>query len=172
MIRNIIKYALQFVLLILVQVLVLNNIQFTGYINPYLYILFILWLPIEIPNWALMTLACLVGLFVDLFTDTLGMHTSASIFLAYCRPGILRFLAPRDGYEVNQIPNVQQLGFSWFISYVVLATVAHHFFLFFVEVFRFSDALSTIGRSLASSVFTVLLILMTQIFFFNKEARK
>jgi len=172
MIRSVIKYILQFILLILVQVLVLNNIQLSGFINPYLYILFILWLPIETPKWTVMLLACFLGFSVDLFTDTLGMHTSASIFLAFCRPALLRFLAPRDGYESNQIPNVQQLGFVWFLSYVIIGTILHHLFLFFVEVFRFSEAFSTIGRSIVSSLFTVLLILMTQLFFYNKEARK
>jgi len=172
MIRSFITYPLQFILLVLVQVLVLNNIQFSGFINPYLYILFILWLPIETPSWLVMVLACFLGLSVDLFTDTMGMHASASIFLAFCRPGILRFLAPRDGYETNQIPNLQMMGIVWFISYVSIATILHHLFLFFIEVFRFSEFLSTFGRAMASSVFTLLLIFITQLFFYNQEARK
>lgn len=170
--RNLIIYPMQFVLLVLVQVLVLNNIQFSGYINPYLYILFILWLPVEAPKWLVMVLAFLIGFSVDLFSDTLGMHTSASIFLAFCRPGILRFLAPRDGYEANQIPNLQTMGLNWFVSYISIGTLLHHLFLFFVEVFRFTEALSTIGRTLASSIFTLLLILLTQLFFYNREVRK
>lgn len=172
MIRNFISYPLQFVVLVLVQVLLLNNIQFSGYINPYVYILFILWLPIEIPKVLLMLLACLIGLSVDVFSNTLGMHTSASIFLAFCRPSILRFLAPRDGYELNQSPNMKQLGLQWFLSYAGIAIVLHHIFLFYVEVFGFTDFFSTLGRSLSSSVFTLLVVLMVQFFFSNVEAKK
>lgn len=172
MIRKFVSYPLRFVLLVLIQVLVLNNIQFSSYINPFLYILFILWLPIEIQKWLLMTLSFAIGLSIDVFSDTLGMHASACVFLAFCRPIILKAIAPRDGYESNHQPGINQLGFSWFLIYILLATFLHHFFLFFVEVFRFSDFFSTLGRSLASTVFSILLILITQFFHYNVGAEK
>jgi len=172
MIRQFIGYPLQFILLVIVQVLVLNNIQFSGYVNPFLYILFVLWLPIEMPKWLVLLLSMAIGLAVDIFSDTLGMHTSASIFLGFCRPYILNVLAPRDGYELNQKPSIQDLGFNWFITYSALCVLVHHVFLFFVEVFRFSEPFSTLGRSLASAFFTLILILITQFFYYNAEGRK
>jgi hypothetical protein len=172
MIRQFFTFPIQFILLVLVQVLVLNNIQFSGFINPFLYILFVLWLPIETPKWLVLVLSMSIGLAVDIFSDTLGMHTSASIFLGYCRPYILKAIAPREGYEVNQKPSIQDLGFNWFLAYSTLCVLLHHLFLFFVEVFRFSEPFSTIGRSLASAFFTLILILITQFFFYNAEARK
>lgn len=172
MIKYLTIYPLQFILLVLVQILVLNNIQFSGYINPYLYIIFILWLPIETPKWLLLLIAAAIGLSVDVFSDTLGMHTSASIFMAFCRPTILNVLAPRDGYEVNQVPNIQDFGIGWFIGYAATLTILHHIFLFTVEVFRFSDFFSTLGRTLASAFFSIVLITITQFLKYNSEAKR
>lgn len=172
MIKYFTIYPLQFILLILVQILVLNNIQFSGYVNPYLYIIFILWLPIETPKWALLLIATALGISVDIFSDTLGMHTSACIFMAFCRPTVLQLLAPRDGYEINQQPSIQSFSFTWFLGYASLLTLLHHLFLFFVEVFRFSDFFSTLGRILASSFFSLILILITQLLKYNSESKR
>jgi hypothetical protein len=129
-------------------------------------------LPIEIPNWLLLIIATALGLSVDIFSDTLGMHTSATIFMAFCRPGVLNLIAPRDGYEVNSNPSIQQFGFMWFIGYASILTFLHHLFLFIVEIFRFSEIISTLGRTLSSSLFTIILITITQFFKYNSEARK
>jgi len=172
MIKSLFKYPLQFIFFVLVQVLVLNNIQFSSFVNPFLYILFLLWLPLEIPNFLLMLLAFLLGLSIDFFSGTLGMHASASVFLAFCRPFILKTIAPRDGYESNQIPSMNHMGFRWFLSYAALLTFLHHFFLFFVEVFRFSDFFYTLGRASASTIFSLILIVITQFFFYNSNTQK
>lgn len=119
-----------------------------------------------------MLLALLLGVSVDVFSDTLGMHSSATIFLAFVRPSILKFLAPRDGYEPTQTPSVNEMGLAWFLGYVSICTFLHHLFLFFVEVFRFTDFFDTIGRVLASTVFTIVLIMITQLFHYNADAKR
>jgi hypothetical protein len=129
-------------------------------------------MPVETPNWLLLVIATSLGLSVDIFSDTLGMHTSATIFMAFCRPGLLRLIAPRDGYEVNSNPSIQQFSLVWFIGYATILTFLHHTFLFIVEVFRFSEILSTLGRSLSSTFFSLILIIITQFFKYNSEARK
>lgn len=172
MIRNVITYPLQFILFVLVQVVVLNNVQFSTSVNPFLYVLFILWLPIEMNKALVMLLSFLIGLSVDVFSDTMGMHASASIFLAFVRPSILGFLAPRDGYEANQKPSISQFGFSWFLIYSGLCVFLHHMFLFFVEVFRFTEFFDTLWRVIASSIFTIVLILITQFFHYNAEDKR
>jgi len=169
MIKSLIKYPIQFIFFILIQVFVLNNIQLSGYINPFLYVLFILWLPIEMNKALVMLLAFVLGFSVDIFSDTMGMHASASVFLAFVRPVVLRFIAPRDGYEVNQVPGIKGLGFVWFLTYAFCCVFLHHLFLFFVEVFRFSSVLSTLWRILASTGFTIVLILITQFFNYNSS---
>lgn len=171
MLTSIFLYPIQFVLLVLIQVLLLNNIQFSGFVNPYLYIIFILWLPFEIPKLLLLLLAFALGFSIDLFSSTIGMHTSACVFMAFCRPLVLRLIAPRDGYEANQTPGIQDFGFSWFLVYAASLTILHHLFLFFVEVFRFSDLFFTLGRMLLSSFFSLSLIIIFQLFRYNSDRR-
>ena len=77
MINNILKHSVRFVFLVLLQVLILNNIQLNGFINPYLYILFIIMLPFEIPVWLLMLLAFVMGISIDMFLNTMGIHVCA-----------------------------------------------------------------------------------------------
>jgi rod shape-determining protein MreD len=172
MIKNILKYPLQFILFVLIQVLVLNNIQLADTINPYLYILFLLWLPIETNKALVMGIAFVLGLSIDVFTDTMGMHASASVFLAFVRPSVLNLLAPRDGYELNEPPTAGALGWFWFLRYAAICTLLHHIFLFFVEVFRFSEFFDTIGRVLLSSLFSLVMIALSQIFTSNSEEKR
>lgn len=169
MIKYILQTILQFIFLIVLQTLVLNNIQFSGYINPYLYILFILWLPLKTPKFLLLFLAFILGLVVDIFSDTIGMHTSATIFLAFCRPYILQILEPREGYELNQSPSIKGFGIKWFATYAALLVLLHHLFLFYIEVFRFTDFINTFLRVLFSWAFTMILVIIAQFFKYNAE---
>lgn len=172
MIRTYLMYPFQFIVLLLLQVLVLNNIQFSSFINPFLYVVFILWLPFETPKWMLMIIAFFTGLTIDVFSNTLGMHTSACVFLAFCRPFFVGVFAPRDGYEVNHRPSVQDLGLGWFFKYAAILVLCHHLFLFFVEVFRFTDFWSTVGRAISSAFFTIVCVLIAEYFRYNSEAKR
>jgi rod shape-determining protein MreD len=162
MINSILRYGLIFVLLILLQVLLFNNIQFSGYVNPYVYLMFILVLPIEISSWLLLITAFFTGLIMDLFTGTPGMHTSATVLAGFVRPWVLRILAPRDGYEANPVPSMQIYGFKWFFIYTLVIVLIHHAALFFLEVFRLADFLRTLLRVLLSSLFSIAFILLLE----------
>ena len=87
------KNILRFVLLVLIQVFVLNNIRINGYINPHLYVLFILLLPFETPGWLLLVSSFSIGLSIDLFAHTPGLNAAASTFIAFIRPGFIRILS-------------------------------------------------------------------------------
>ncbi|MFC2112014.1 rod shape-determining protein MreD [Bacteroidota bacterium] len=162
--RNIIR----FLILVLVQILVLNNIQVSGYIVPNFYILFILLLPFETPRWLLLFSAFAIGMSVDLFMQTPGMHAAATVFMAWLRPWVLGMSAPRDGYEPGTFPRLFYYGFQWFLRYTVILVLAHHFILFYIEVFRFTEFFSTLLRVLLSSLFSVILIMLSQYFIFRK----
>jgi len=162
MINSILRFSLIFVLLILLQVLLFNNIEFSGYINPYVYIMFILLLPFEIPAWLLLVISFFTGLIIDFFCGSPGMHTSASVLAGFVRPYILRLISPRDGYEPGSDPSMLIYGFSWFLIYTVLIVVIHHFVLFYLEVFRFADFFRTLLRVLLSSFFSVSFILLLE----------
>ena len=162
--RNVVR----FIFLILLQALVLNNIQFSGFVNPFIYVLFILLLTFETPNWLLLVLAFTLGFSVDLFSHTPGMHASATVFMAFLRPYVLNIISPRDGYEPGTFPRVFYLGLGWFLKYTLILVTAHHFFLFFIEVFKFDDFLGTLSRIAMSSVFSILLIVFSQYFIYRK----
>lgn len=168
MIKHLGRNIIRFIVLVLVQILVFNNIQFSGYIVPYIYILFILLLPFETPRWLLLLAAFTLGISVDLFTQTPGMHAAASVLMAFLRPWVLEMSAPRDGYEPGTYPRLYYYGFQWFLRYTVILVLAHHLVLFYIEVFRFSEFFSTLLRVLLSSLFSIILIILSQYFIFRK----
>ena len=132
--RNIIR----FLFLVFIQVLIFNNIQFSGLINPYIYVIFILLLPFKTPTWALLGLAFLLGISVDLFANTPGMHSTATVLMAFLRPYVLSIIAPRDGYETGTFPRLYYYGFFWFLKYAAILVTIHHLSLFYLEIFRLS----------------------------------
>lgn len=171
MINYIGRYVLSLIAIDLVQVMILNNINLGGFVNPYLYVLFILILPIEIPNWILIFIAFLLGVLMDVFLNTPGMHASASVFLAFLRPHYLRYLAPREGYEPASLPIPSHFGFSWFFKYVLITVVSHHLFLFFVEAFTFTHFFTTLWKVVVSSLSSIVVILLAEMFGMKKGKR-
>jgi len=164
MINRIFRYSAIYILLILFQVLILNNIQLSGYANPYAYILFILILPVETAGWLLIVLAFLAGLVVDLFMGSPGMHASASAAAAFARPLVLRSMAPRDGYEPDAEPSMAQYGFRWFAIYTLIIVALHHIVLFWVEVMNLADFMGIMLRAAISTLFSAIMILMIEYF--------
>jgi rod shape-determining protein MreD len=164
MINSILRFALILVILILLQVLLFDNIQFSGYVNPYIYLMFIILLPVEIPSWILLLLSFLTGITMDFFSGSPGMHSSATVLAGFVRPYILRTVSPRDGYEARAEPSMVNYGLRWFLTYTVLMVFVHHTALFYLEVFRFADFFRTLLRVLLSSLFTVTFILIIEFY--------
>ncbi len=168
MIKELLRYLLMFVSLVLVQVLILNNIQLSGLINPFVYILFILLLPIEISPYLLLLLGFFTGITIDVFSSTPGIHASATVFAAFIRPKVLGLLSSREEYESGKAPRIYNYGFNWFFRYIVIMVLFHHSFLFFAEAFTLTGIFDTLLRILASTVFSILLIVIFQYLFFRK----
>lgn len=171
MINQLGRYLLSFVAILLVQVLILNNLNLGGYINPWLYVLFILILPVEMPNWVLLVFGFFTGLIIDAFLNTIGMHASATVFLAFLRPLFLRFLAPRDGYEPGSLPVPSHFGFGWFLKYAIVSITAHHLFLFIVEAFTLENFFVTLWKTILSSLATLVVIMIAQLFSSREKRR-
>jgi len=149
---------------VLLQVLLFNNIQFSGYVNPYIYIMFILLLPVEIPSWLLLILSFSIGSIIDFYTGSPGMHSSASVLAGFIRPFVLRFISPRDGYEPGANPSMLIYGFRWFLLYTLTIVLVHHTALFYLEVFRFTDFFRTFLRVILSSLFTIVFVLIIEFY--------
>lgn len=171
MINEIIRNIIRFFVLVFVQVLIIKNIELGRFINPFIYLLFIIILPFETPKWLLLVSAFLLGISIDAFYDTAGMHAAATVFMAYIRPSVLKLFSPRDGYEFGTQPTVQYLGIVWFISYAGILIFMHHLVLFYIEIFRFSEFFTTFLKVIISAIFSLIIITVVQ-YLFNRKAEK
>lgn len=162
MIKLILTNLLRFAFLLLIQIVVFNNVGIYNMVNPYLYVLFILLLPLDTPLYLLLSLSFAMGLSIDTFSNTGGMHAAASTLIAFMRPLILLIITPRGGYEHQSVPNLKNMGLQWFLAYSITMVTIHHLVLFQIEVFRINEFLITLTRSILSSIFTLLLILLSQ----------
>ena len=160
-------HTFRFIALVFFQVLVLNHINFFGYINPYIYILFIVLYPIKNNRLTFILLSFLLGLTVDIFQDTGGINAAASVFLAYSRPLFLKF-AFGNMYE-HQTIKVNTVEFGSKFTYLTILTVTHHFILFTLEVFSFSRIILILEKTIYSSIFTILLSIILTIIFSKKN---
>lgn len=158
--------ALRFLGLLLLQVLVLNNINFLGYINPYLYILFILVFPFTGNKSLLIGLSFLLGLSIDFFSDSGGVHAAASVFIGYLRPFLLKF-SFGVSYEYNAI-KLSKVTFSERLIYISLMVILHHLVLFSLEIFSVSRILLILKSTLFSGIFSIILILCSLVLFSRK----
>ena len=147
-----------FVGLVLVQVLILNNICLFGLATPFVYVYLLLTLDGDIDRNALMALAFLLGLAVDIFSNTPGVNAGASVLVAFMRPGLLRLFSPRDEYE-NFEPGIYTLGIWGFVRYAVATTLLHHTALYALEAFSFANMGYLSLRILCSTLLTVLLVM-------------
>ena len=173
MISEILSHSIRFLVLMLIQVFILDHIDLAdGMAVPYLYVLFLLMLPFDIRHPTLMLIAFGTGLVMDMFSNTPGMHTSACVLLAFVRPYLLRSIAPRDGYEFGLTPQLQDMGLTWFLTYVGIMVFIHHLWLFYVEVYMLDRFFQTLLRVIFSSIFTVLICLLAQFLSFSPSRRR
>jgi len=167
MIKTVLSNILRFLTLVVFQIFILNNVQLSGYINPYLYVLFILLLPFETPKWLLLIVSFIMGLTIDMFVQTPGMHTAACVFMGFLRPFIISTISSKREYEPGMKPSIQELGINWFITYAGILIVAHHSVLFFIEVFHFGEIFITLQRIIYSSFITLILVIISQYVFYK-----
>lgn len=158
--------------MVFLQVFLLKNITLYNLSTPYLYIMFILLLPFEIPNVLLFALSFILGLTIDSFYDTPGLHAASCVLLAFVRILFISITVQKDGFDNEPEPTLNVMGLRWFFTYALILTLAHHFFLFNLEVFRFSEMPYTLSRFVLSSIFTVFLMLLSGFLFYRKKERK
>ncbi|ANI89908.1 rod shape-determining protein MreD [Arachidicoccus ginsenosidimutans] len=168
------KNIFRFIFFILIQVFVLDKVPLIHqYIKPSLSFLFILWLPFSLSRASLMIIAFLFGLALDYFGGTPGLHSAPCVLIAYLRPLILNLILPQEKTEVSYIdPNARSIGIAPYAVYVIVLTVVYHIYLTFIEWMQFGNFLFFIGKVLASSLLSILLIFVTEILFFRKAKFK
>ena len=171
MARIFIFNIIRFVILIILQVAVFKNIGYYNIAALFPYILIILLLPTGIPNFLLFLLAFLTGLTVDAFYDSMGVHASACVALAWFRIFFHKITLDMEEQSSFQTPTWGNMGFKWFSAYLLLGTLVHHLVLFFTEIFSFQNILYTLASIFFSSLFTVAIILIISLITYNRKSR-
>ncbi|HEX4876926.1 MAG TPA: rod shape-determining protein MreD [Chitinophagaceae bacterium] len=167
---DLLKNIIRFIILILVQVYVLNKIpHLHRLVSPYLYYLFILWLPFTISRFGLLLLGFLTGLVLDYFTMTPGLHAAACTLIAYIRPFLINILMPKDTSEFNYPePSPRAMQWTPYAVYVFVLTLLHHGYMVFLEWLDFGNFLDFIIKVIATTGISLLLIFTVELLFPRK----
>ncbi len=161
---------IRFAVLILLQVYVLNRIpHLHRFITPYLYFLFILWLPFSVSRQWLLLIGFITGLTLDYFTTTPGLHAAACLLIAYVRPFLITILTPKDSTEFNyREPSPRAMQWTPYLVYVFVLTLLHHGYMVFLEWMSVGSFLDFIIKVIASTGISLLMILAVELLFPRK----
>ncbi|HQB28614.1 MAG TPA: rod shape-determining protein MreD [Paludibacter sp.] len=156
--KMVLQNIVSFVVLVLVQVLVLNNIHFMGYINPYVYVLFILLLPVRFSRLFTLILAFALGLIIDAFSNTYGIHAFSTVLIAFLRPFAINLFTNIEE-DTNPIPSFNSFGVFAFSKYVITLVFIHHASFFLLEIFSFTAFGYTLLRIVLNTLITTAILL-------------
>ncbi|MEY4963500.1 MAG: hypothetical protein RLZZ323_819 [Bacteroidota bacterium] len=145
----------RFFILLTIQVIVFNNINLFGFISPFPYVLFIILYPVNGNKSGLLVTSFLLGLILDMFSNSGGIHTTACLTLAYFRPAIFKF-AFGVSYEYQTIKLNDVLTPERF-SFILVSVLIHHLVLFILEAFEFNLFWDILLRTLLSSILTIII---------------
>ena len=164
MTASVITNILRWFLLVGVQVLVLNNIYLGGIFNPYLYVLIILSLPIEMSGLLVLLIGFFTGFTIDVLSHTMGLHTMSLTLLAYLRPMVLSLIEPRDGFEFGSKASIGDFGWSKYLVYATLLVFIHHLVLFLLEGFSTGMMWLAVQKTVLNTMVTIALVVLIQSF--------
>jgi hypothetical protein len=164
---SLVKNIVRFILFILFQVYILNQIPpLHRFIVPYLYFLYILWLPFTINRFWLLLISFALGLSLDYFTGSYGLHSAPCVLIAYIRPYLLNLLIPQDTTELSyQEPSRKSMGWAPYALYVGLLSFIHHFYLVLIEWLQFGDFVYFLGKVAGTTAISLLMIFITEMIF-------
>jgi len=166
--RDNINIALLFVGLILLQIIVLNNINFLGYINPFFYIIFIFLYPLRKIESTLILLSFFLGLFIDVFSNSGGTNAAATLLIAFIRIPVLKIILDKRELEYSSL-SINKLPFYKSLTFIAVLTFIHHFIVFSLEYFKWSNMNIILAKTSLTSIFTIVLILISLTFVSRKR---
>ncbi len=168
---ELLKNIIRFFVLILAQVFILNKIPpLHQFITPYLYFIFILWLPYKVPRLSLTLLGFVFGLCLDFFTKTPGLHAAACTLIAYLRPFLINILISKEDSGFNYVaPAPSSMGWTPYIVYVLVLAFLHNAWLTILEWLQFANIWYFLGKVIATTGVSFLLIMITEILFYRKQ---
>lgn len=153
-----IKYIIQFIVVVLLQVLLFNNMDYFYLVSPYIYIVFLLDLPLNVKTPSLMLIAFLLGLTVDFFSNTIGLHTFACTLIGFVRKGYLKVLFSQLEFKFQE-PSIGQFEIGGYLKYAVGMVSLHHIALFMMEALSFTNFGFLLLRIIINIALSLLLIM-------------
>lgn len=167
---DLVKNIFRLTIFILLQVYVLNKIpHLHRFITPYLYFLFILWLPFSITRGGMLLIGFVTGLTLDYFTQTPGLHAAACVLIAYARPFVISILIPKETSEFNyREPSPGGMGWAPYMVYVFVLTLLHHTYLTLLQWLDFGTFLGFLIKVIATTGISLLLIFVAELLFPRK----
>ncbi|HNP20232.1 MAG TPA: Rod shape-determining protein MreD [Fulvivirga sp.] len=166
--RLIIQFV-SFFAYVLVQVMFLQNVVLFDKSFCFLYIAFLLLLPVDMGVIGLMVLGFITGFTVDIFYDTLGIHAASSVLIMFIRNYWLNMITPQGGYDSGSMPSIELNGWQWFLGYVLPLILIHHIVLFYISSSGFGLFWFTLSKALLSTLFTAVVIMIVQYIFYRKR---
>lgn len=168
---NLLKNIIRFVLFAFVQIFILDQVPLLHqFIKPYIYFLFILWLPFSLSRFWQMVIAFFFGLTMDYFTQNFGLHAAPCVLIAFLRPTILNVLIAKETTEQNYVePSIKSMGFGPYSIYITILVLVHHIYLVLIEWLQFGNFFYFVGKVLASLAISLLLILITEMLFYRNS---
>lgn len=167
--NTLVANSIRFVLFVLIQVLILNNLEIGFGLYIMIYPLFIIMLPFHMRPVSLMLLSFLLGLVVDSFSNTYGLHASSAVLMAFFRPSIYKWLSPREGYENIESANVYSMGGKWFLVGYGSLLLIHHGWFFTIESFKFNEIGWILLKLIISVPASFLMSLLIQFIFVSNK---
>ena len=163
--KTIIKYIYQLPIFLLIQIYVLNEILFAAYINPYLYLIILIIMPIKTPKWFLLIYAFTFGLLIDVFSGNLGIHSTACLIMVIIKSSISKITIPHNIIEDNDELIMQKIGAKSFMLFSSILIFIHHAILFLLEHAAFNFQI--LIKIILSTLITSIIIYITQLFFYK-----
>ncbi len=172
--NNIIKNSARFVLFLLIQIIILNEVPpLHQFITPYVYFIFLLWLPFGTSRLSMTLLGFIFGYALDLFANTPGLHAAACTLLGYLRPTILNLLLAQEASEeINKEPSIGTMGWGPYFIYVFILTFIHHFYLVLLEWLQFGNFTYFLGKVVATTLMSVLLIFLIELIMNRRKLKR
>jgi hypothetical protein len=166
-VSSILKNIIRFAIFIIVQVYLLNKLPaLHQFVIPYLYFLFILWLPFSVSRAGLLFIGFITGMTLDAFTNSPGLHAAPCVLIAYLRPFVISILTPKDSNDFNYSePSPRAMGWTPYLVYVLVLTVFHHGYLVLLEWLSFGSFLQFVIKVFATTAISMLLVILTELLF-------
>ena len=170
--NKLLKNSLRFVLFLLVQTLILNQIEIGFGIQLMIYPLFIMLLSFDTGVLSLLAISFTLGICIDAFSNTFGLHTSSLLVFSFLRPVIFKLFDTREGYDLLLEPTVLNMGNGWFIKSFGSLLLIHHFWFYLLEMFKLNDIGYVLEKTVYSLPLSFFLCVLLQYLFVNKQYTK